>query len=269
MTALALHNDVAYIPSHADISKLTHEQFLETFKAYKESEGTKQIELQNKIVKSNIAFVIRTAKQYSNRGIPLSDLINEGCIGLIKALKKYSLNWNCKFTTYAENWIRHQCRITIANQTRIVRLPIYIIRLIYKFNKNKTKLSEMIGREASDEEVFDFCEFNEKDSQKLKLVLNRHTHSIDEKASSEDNGDYKDIIPDRKTTSTEQIMEEQDRKNKLQEAINKLSMKEKTVIIGRKQGETLEQVGNKLGVTRERARQLEIQAVSKLKKLLN
>lgn len=258
-----------YIASHANISTITHEEFLALYTQYKAATTKEeQTELQNIIVQSYLRYAIHIAKMYANRGLPLNDLINEATIGLIKALKKYSPDWNTRFTTYSKNWMKHYCRLAIAHQTRTVRLPIYIIRLMYKYGKAKEKLNETLGYTPSHQDVFEYCEFTNKEIEALKLALDKTTDSIDNIHNG--NGrKYSDIIPDYRCKEGIDTVQEEEKKTRLDNMIKHLSDKEQKVIIHRKEGETLRDIAEKLGISFQRVAQIEKEAHSKIKKMYN
>ncbi len=225
----------------------------------------------NRLVKANLRFVISVSKQYQNQGIGLPDLINEGNLGLIKAAMRFDETRGFKFISYAVWWIRQSILQALADQSRIVRLPLNKIGGINKISKAYARLEQEFEREPLPDEISNLLDIPEDVVNTFMRYTHRHL-SMDAPLSSsaEDNSMHDvlknnepDFYPDR-TLQKESLAKEINR------AINTLSLREREILIyyyglNGKQQLTLEEIGDKLELTRERVRQIKERAVNRLK----
>ena len=206
-----------------------------------------------KLTKANLRFVVSVAKQYQNQGLSLPDLINEGNLGLIKAAEKFDETRGFKFISYAVWWIRQSILQAIAEQSRIVRLPLNQIGSVNKINRVLNKFEQENERHPSIDE----------------MQMNKRQISVDAPLADSDNTSYIDILPNNLSTNTDNNLVLQSLRDEIACALNALNEREKNVIeayFGINQPEcTLEEIGQKYGLTRERVRQIREKAIRKLR----
>ncbi len=223
-----------------------------------------------KLIKANLKLVVKIAKNYENFGIPLVDLIEEGNIGLMRAIDKFSLKKGFRFSTYATWWIRQSIYRAIANQKNIIRIPIHILDIYHKYLKFIERELKITGNYPSRGKILNKLKIDE---QKLNEILNiiKSPKSLDlEYEGDESEKTLKDTIEDKSFSKPDDDFIEKDKKEKIIKILDKLKPKEQRVIILRygldnKRPLTLEEVGKKLKLTRERIRQIEEVALRKLK----
>lgn len=227
-------------------------------------------EARERLIKSNLRLVFSIAKKYYGRSKKLSfmDLVQEGTLGLIKAIDRFDWRKGFKLSTYATWWIRQAITRAMADHARTVRLPVHIIEQLYRLNKIKKRLTEELGREPTPEELAQECRIPERKLHKL-LKLTYDVTSL-EKPIGEGETELKELIKDDRAFSPEKEASLEVLRKRLLEAIEDLPPKEKRIIMlryGLEDGimHTLEEIGKIFGITRERVRQLEIKALERLK----
>jgi RNA polymerase primary sigma factor len=224
-----------------------------------------------KLTKANLRFVVSVSKQYQNQGLNLSDLINEGNIGLIKAAQRFDETRGFKFISYAVWWIRQSIMQAIAEHSRIVRLPLNKIGSIIMINKTFSNLEQVHEREASVEEVAELLKIPEKDVKESLRISGRHI-SVDSPISTDEEST---TICDRLTQKDnffnpdKELMVES-LKNDLERSLSTISIRESSVLkmffgMNAKIPLSLEEIGEELGLSRERVRQIKEKALKKLK----
>jgi RNA polymerase primary sigma factor len=224
-----------------------------------------------KLVKSNLRFVVSVAKQYQHQGLSLSDLINEGNLGLIKAAQRFDETKGFKFISYAVWWIRQSILQALAEQSRIVRLPLNKIGSINKINKTFSKLEQEFEREPSADEIAQMLDISESDVKESMKNTGRHVSMDAPLASGDDNaGSMYDVMESDDSPSPENGLLHESLRREIERALHTLTSREADVVrlyfgLGGEHAMTLEEIGEKFDLTRERVRQIKEKAIRRLK----
>ncbi len=221
-----------------------------------------------KLVKANLRFVVSVAKQYQNQGITLPDLINEGNLGLMKAAQRFDETRGFKFISYAVWWIRQAILQALAEQSRIVRLPVNKIGSINRINRAFARLEQTYEREPSSQEIADMLEMVPEDVKEA-LKTNGRTVSMDAPISSEEDNTMYDVIPSSDAPSPDKNLINESLAYEIERALCTLSPREAKVLklyfgLGMKHPFTLEEIGEELNLTRERVRQIKEKAIKRI-----
>ncbi|HMS91395.1 MAG TPA: RNA polymerase sigma factor RpoD/SigA [Candidatus Absconditabacterales bacterium] len=222
-----------------------------------------------KLVKANLRFVVSVAKQYQNQGLSLPDLINEGNLGLIKAAQRFDETRGFKFISYAVWWIRQGILQALAEQARVVRIPLNQIGALNRIKKESSRLEQKFERTPSNEELAEALETQEyKIEASIKNTIKYI--SMDEPMSEDENSKLGDSFFDENAPTTDALLMQESLAKEIQRAIATLSEKEREIIylyygLGGKQALTLEEIGEKYNLTRERVRQIKEKGIRRLK----
>jgi RNA polymerase primary sigma factor len=222
----------------------------------------------SKLVKANLRFVVSVAKQYQNQGMTLPDLINEGNLGLIKAAQRFDETRGFKFISYAVWWIRQAILQALAEQARIVRLPVNKIGSINRINRAFSRLEQEYEREPSSQEIADMLEMAPEEG-KESLKTNGRTVSMDAPISSEEENSMYDVIQNTDAPSPDKNLINESLSYEIERALSTLSPREAKVLklyfgINMKHPFTLEEIGEELKLTRERVRQIKEKAIKRI-----
>lgn len=223
-----------------------------------------------RMARSNLRLVVSIAKRFTNRGLPFLDLIQEGNIGLMKAVDKFQYRMGFKFSTYATWWIRQAISRAIADQARTIRIPIHMIETINRINRINRKYLQETGKEPDIKVVAEEVGLS-VDKVKQVIKITKEPISLEAPIGNEDDGKYGDFVEDKSSLSPMDHILKNDLKIQIDKVLDQLNEREKAVIRMRfgllddESDRTLEEIGKELNVTRERVRQIESSAIKKLK----
>lgn len=226
-----------------------------------------------RMIKANLRLVVKISRDYANFGLPLLDLINEGNLGLMKAVDRFDPKKGAKLSTYSALWIKQSIRRALSNQSRTVRLPVHMADRLAKLNQVSHKLTELLGREPNDSELADELGITAAKASQLRTMGIRPA-SLDAPLGDDGDSRYADIIEDERADDPFELLQTKTMRQEIREQVKFLPAREAEILTLRfgldgNPPLTLEQVGRKYRVTRERIRQLQEVALTKLRRRLS
>jgi RNA polymerase primary sigma factor len=254
-----------YLQEIGRVELITPDQEVELARRIKEGD---QVAME-KLVKANLRFVVSVSKQYQNQGLSLPDLINEGNLGLIKAAQRFDETRGFKFISYAVWWIRQSILQALAEQARIVRLPLNKIGSINKINRAFSELEQRFEREPSADEIAETLEMNPNEVKESMANSGRHV-SMDAPLQEGEEGDMYDVLRSGDSPSPDMVLLHESLRNEIERSLSTLTPREADVVrlffgLNGQTALSLEEIAEKFDLTRERVRQIKEKAIRRLK----
>jgi RNA polymerase primary sigma factor len=260
-----------YLKEIRTIPLLTAEEEIALAKRVQSKKGDEQA--RKKMIRANLRLVINIAKRYIHLGIPFLDLIEEGNLGLMKAVDKFNPKKGFRFSTYGAWWIRQGIIRAIAQQGKMVRLPVYINEMLTKWKKTRERLTQKLHRTPSDEEIAKRMRIPKNKIEEINLWLSTKTSSLEAPIGDEEENQVLDLVEDENAVQPDVSVEQMFDKERVDNLLEKMSDREREILdmrFGLISGKThtLAEVAKKMKVSRERIRQIEEEALKKLRRFV-
>ena len=258
-----------YLADINEVALLTPEQEIELSKRVQRGD----LEAREHMIRANLRLVVSIAKNYVNRGLSFMDLIEEGNIGLMKAVEKFDHNAGCRFSTYATWWIKQGIRRSLVNTVKTVRVPSYMSEIVSRWKATAMELNYRLGRQATTGEIAEELDLPENNWDVVRDTVQSNSQPVH--SMSDDVGTVlSDVIEDTRTRSPEQQILEAMEIGRMHELLDKLDTRQARILrlrfgLGNGEPMTLKAIGKRFGLTRERVRQMEQQALDKLGEVMS
>jgi len=254
-----------YLREIAEVPLLTREEEIHLARRIKKGD----MKARHHMIRANLRFVVKIAHDYANLGLPIQDLISEGNIGLMKAVERFDPRKKVKLSTYASWWIKQTIKRALANQSKTIRLPVYIVDKLSRIRRETERLTEALGREPNDEELAESLGIPPCKIAQLKTVSLRPS-SLDAPVGDDEKMSYSEIVADESSIDPAEVFGNKALHNDILEVLDELSERERAILTVRfgldgSKAMTLDVVGRKFKVTRERIRQIQRGALFKLR----
>jgi RNA polymerase primary sigma factor len=258
-----------YFKDIEKIPLLNHKEEIELAKRIRKGDSRAN----KKMIQANLRLVVNIAKRYAYTGVPMLDLIEEGNIGLMKAVKKFDPRKGFRFSTYAGWWIKQYIVRALANQGKTIRVPVYMVETILKYKKTIEELMHRLKRMPTTAEIAKRMEISIKRVKEIAETSQTQPTSLETPIGDEDTGKFLELIEDESATSPEDSTSEMLRHEHIKKFLDQLATRDKKVLIMRfgldeKKAKTLEEIARRFKVTKERIRQIEERAMKRLKELI-
>ena len=263
------HGLDTYLADINEVALLTPEQEIELSKRVQRGD----LEAREHMIRANLRLVVSIAKNYVNRGLSFMDLIEEGNIGLMKAVEKFDHNAGCRFSTYATWWIKQGIRRSLVNTVKTVRVPSYMSEIVSRWKATAMELNYRLGRQATTGEIAEELDLPENNWDVVRDTVQSNSQPVH--SMSDDVGTVlSDVIEDTRTRSPEQQILEAMEIGRMHELLDKLDTRQARILrlrfgLGMGEPMTLKAIGKRFGLTRERVRQMEQQALDKLGEVMS